>query len=397
MDRRANLSTKVRRCGAGDAPRDVQLVERAQRLATLLSGHATSDAVQSGYLLLNPQVFSRRVAVDVSQLNKLPDCEGPVVAVQESAGRRLAVVDVPGVGFAWIGAGSASPPKPKKPPRPLAAGNVLENEHMKVSINSATGAIQSIHDYVQRYNRLSAQLAFRVPGPKPRPGDVWQDPEEQAIYSVMAADSVEVTQTGPALGEITARGRLLDQEGRRLAGFVERFQLLRGSRVLWWDVDMEIDETPQDDPWESYYAARFAWRDDFAELWHDVGLSSQSSDARRVEAPHLVELRTDKLRTALLTGGLCFHRRSGERMLDTLLVVQGETRRRFRLGIGIDAPHPIQPALELTGDVVVARTRRGRRASASRIGCSTLTPRTSLRRTGRRCVQRAAWWVFARG
>jgi hypothetical protein len=51
-------------------------------------------------------------------------------------------------------------------------------------------------------------------------------------------------------------------------------------------------------------------------------------------------------------------------MLDSLLVVQGETRRSFRLGIAIDAPHPIQPALELLADVVVA-PRAARPAGAS--------------------------------
>jgi len=331
-----------------------QPIEAAQRLAALLTKPQAGDTAPTGYLLVNPHSFARRVAVDVSALARLPDCEGPVLSVQESGGHKAAVVDVPGMAFAWIGSGSRSTPKPKKPPRPLAAGNVLENEHMKVSLNSESGAIQSIHDNVQRYNRLSAQLALRQPGPKPRPGDVWRDPDETATYSVMAADGIEVTQAGPSLGEIVSRGRLLDQQGQRLAGFTQRFRLVRGSRVLEWDVELDIERSPQGDPWESYYAARLAWRDDFAELWHDVGMTSQQSEARRIEAPHFVELRTDKIRTAILVGGSCFHRRSGERMLDSLLVVQGETRRYFRLGISVDALHPIQAALDLLGGVVVA-------------------------------------------
>ena len=53
-------------------------------------------------------------------------------------------------------------------------------------------------------------------------------------------------------------------------------------------------------------------------------------------------------RTAILPGGLPFHRRVSTRMLDVLLAVRGETRRRFRLGIGIDLPSAAQGALALT-------------------------------------------------
>jgi alpha-mannosidase len=52
------------------------------------------------------------------------------------------------------------------------------------------------------------------------------------------------------------------------------------------------------------------------------------------------------VRTTLLTGGLPFHRRLGVRKLDTLLSVRGETARSFRLGIGIDLPHPVAAALD---------------------------------------------------
>ena len=41
-------------------------------------------------------------------------------------------------------------------------------------------------------------------------------------------------------------------------------------------------------------------------------------------------------RTAILAAGLPYHRRRGLRKLDSLLMVRGETARRFRLGIAID-------------------------------------------------------------
>jgi len=52
-------------------------------------------------------------------------------------------------------------------------------------------------------------------------------------------------------------------------------------------------------------------------------------------------------KTALLTGGLPYHLRVGARMLDTLLAIRGETVKSFRIGIGIDVPHPWMAALDL--------------------------------------------------
>jgi hypothetical protein len=40
-------------------------------------------------------------------------------------------------------------------------------------------------------------------------------------------------------------------------------------------------------------------------------------------------------------------------MLDTLLIVRGETASRFSLGIGIDVAHPIQEAMALMADTLV--------------------------------------------
>ena len=57
----------------------------------------------------------------------------------------------------------------------------------------------------------------------------------------------------------------LDADGRRLAGFRQTTRAWAGSRVL--DIEIEFDqlEEPRADPWNSYYAARFAWPDQTAE------------------------------------------------------------------------------------------------------------------------------------
>jgi alpha-mannosidase len=126
-----------------------------------------------------------------------------------------------------------------------------------------------------------------------------------------------------------------------------------GSRVIDLDIELSIEQQPGDDPWESYYAARFAWADWTAELGRSVHLTRQPTTASHLEAPLFLEIKGDHERTAILTGGNPYHRRRGDRKLDTILVARGETARRFRLGIGIDLPHPLCEAIGLLSPLPV--------------------------------------------
>jgi len=301
-----------------------------------------------GYLVVNTLSFPRRVGLEVDQLDTLPRLDDSVRAVQETGGKRWALVEVPPMGFAWVSGGPASTAKPKgKAPPPMADGTTLRNERVEVLIHPETGGIRAIHVPDYRGNRLSQQLAFRLPTPRPQPGEIWRDADEEARYTNMVAEGIEITSAGPALGEIVSRGRLVDEEGNRLAGFTQRVQLWRESQVVLLDVELDVAEEPRADPWNSYYAARFAWSDPGAEVWRSVSSSGQRSEGKRLEAPQFIEVREEQARTAILSGGLPYHRRMGMRMLDTLLVVRGERARKFRLGIGVDLAHPLHAAMEL--------------------------------------------------
>lgn len=317
-----------------------------------------------GYLLVNPCSFVRRLGVELPELNALPTVERPVYAAARTETSKFAVVDVPPMGFAWLTAGETSSRKRRKPPKPLAEDRtkkegilVLHNEIFEAVIDPTIGTLRALYEYSSRGNRISQQLALRTPGKPGGSGSHWDDPDDLAVYSVMKADEVTVTLATPAVGEIVARGQLLDREGKRLAGFCQKYQLWRGSRVLRIEVELDPDEEPRADPWNSYYAARFAWGDEMADLWRTVNEARQPVGGKRFEAPHYVEIEGDKTRTSILTGGLPFHRRQGGDMLDSLLVVRGEQARKFQLGIGIDLTHPMQEALGvLTPPMVVKKT-----------------------------------------
>jgi len=347
-----------------------QLLQLARRLARRVSAGGPS-----GVLVINPWSFARRTVVDLDGLSHLPEPSPPVRLAAVCGQRRRAVVDVPPMGFAWIGPGrpAAERPEPPRPTRrkkkareelPLAEPFRLRNEFFEAVINPVTGAVQAIYDYRTRGSRLTQQIAFRFrPGsPESRLGDV---ADEEHQYTVMAADRVEVTAVDQLHGEIVSEGRLMDRRGQRVAGFRQTARAVRGSRVLELGIQLQPDCPPGPDPWASYYAVRFAWADAAADLYRGVNQTAQPTEAARPESPYFVEIRTEKTRTAILCGGLPYHRRIGLRKLDTLLVVSGETCHSFRVGIGIDVPCPLAAALDfLAPPVVVPGARAPRSPSA---------------------------------
>ena len=298
-----------------------------------------SGEKEAGYLIANPHSFIRRMCVAVPELDPLPSVEKPVYAVGESHGQKHIVVDVPPMGFAWVTGGDGGVGKNQKP---LVDEEqmLLRNEFFEIRLDETTGALRSLHDYNNRGNRLSQQLAMRMPSR--RTGD-----EGDTGYSVMVADSINITLSDAAVGELTSRGRLVDREGQELAGFVQRYRAVRGSRVLQIEIELDPKLEPRADAWNSYYACRFAWADESANFCRTSGGVSEPTDIKRLEAPYYVEIDLPKQRTSILTGGLPYHRRIGLRMLDTLLIARGEQARSFRLGVGVDVTHPLQEALSL--------------------------------------------------
>ena len=257
-------------------------------------------------------------------------------------------VDVPAMGFAWVDPDRPQPPgsvgrkrwfgkRNRQEPPPLAEDNVLRNEFFEVQFDRHTGAIQTVSDYTSRDPRLAQQIAMRLPH--------GGDPDVDTNYSIMAADELVISSAGPVLGEIVGRGRLLDREGRRVADFRQTTRARHGSRVIEIQIELDIERLPDANPWDSYYAARFAWKNEAAQLCRSVNLASVPTELTRIESPHFLDICRNKQHTSLLLGGLPYHRRIGPRKLDTLLVTHGETARVFRLGIGIDVPHPVSAAL----------------------------------------------------
>ncbi|MEX0978184.1 MAG: hypothetical protein WDZ48_05005, partial [Pirellulales bacterium] len=316
---------------AFEPKRDEPAPDALAGLAALLPRQDTAASRRA--LIFNPACFPRRIGVELPRWEHAPAIDPVVVAGGTSGERTFAVVDVPAVGFVWIEPAQASQANARE--KPLAAENTLGNEFFEAKISRATGGIQSLYNYSQRGNQLSQQIAFRTSG------------SGEAAYTAMRATSVEVTASCPAYGEITSTGALVDAAGRQMATFRQTTGVWAGSRVIQVTMELSDVEEPRPDPWNSYYAARFAWPDENIQLWRGVSLARQKTQAGRIEAPEFIDLDNGAGTLSILTGGLPYHRRSDPRMLDSLLVVRGETARRFEMGIGVDLSHPAAAALEL--------------------------------------------------
>jgi hypothetical protein len=175
----------------------------------------------------------------------------------------------------------------------------------------------------------------------------------------MRAKEIKITSNGPALGEIVSVGELVDEHDRGLAHFRQRFRAWLGRPVLELRIELFPEHAPKGYPWHAYYGARFAWRDERTTLLRGVNGTSYVTTHTRPETPDFLELRSGRQSTVLFPCGLPFHQRHGARMLDMILIPEGEKDQVFDMGLGLDREYPMQTALGFVTPVPVVRVAKG--------------------------------------
>ncbi len=269
------------------------------------------------------------VVVDLPGLKHLLPLTDPVKACQIDGGSGRAVVELPALGFAWLPREGVPGTTALSARMKLADKNGVRNEFLDAEVDPTTGGLRSLRDARLRVGRIGQRLTFN-PGCK-----------------VVCTD-VRVTSTGPALGEVVTEGKIVDPHDQVLATFRQRFQAWVGRPML--DLRLEINpvKPPEGYPWHAYYGCRFAWADEKAPLVRGCnGVGYQTSHSRP-ETPDYLELRSGPGQNVVIfPGGLPFHQRQGARMLDVILLPEGETCRTFDLGLALDRPAPLQTALGL--------------------------------------------------
>jgi hypothetical protein len=318
------------------APRFAPDESWAKKLADRLQARSADN--QPGFMLLNPCAFTRRVAIELDGVAGPVPVEGPLKAAQFDADKTRVVAEVPPLGFAWIPSrGTGAAPKPRIR---MADGNTVRNEFFEAEIDPATGGLKAFRDTKTRVPRIGMQLVYN-------PG------------SRTEGTSVKVTHNGAALGEIISEGLIFNEQNEELANFRLRLRAWLTRPVLDVRIEIEPRHLPTGYPWHSYYGARFAWRDDRTALLRGVnGLAMQTTHSRPV-SPDFVEIKLGKPGTTILTGGLPFHQKQGPRMLDVILVPEGEQAKTFDLGLALDRDYPMQAAVGMISPLAVVPTMKG--------------------------------------
>ncbi len=313
---------------------------------------------ERGLLVVNPHSFERKIPVEWPAEAPIPAADEPVSARQFDDDRRCVIVDVPACGFAWAPFRAADAERPSIGKTPLAEDLLLRNDFFQVSLSDVTGGIGQIRSYRGGGNRISQQIAYRFARERTiRIGEGEEAEEYRSYYSEMRMEKSRVLSAGPALGEVETTGAILDEEKKRvLADFRQVTRVWRGRPIIEIDIELDVKHFPDGDPWTNYFAARFAWKDSTLALSRSLHHGAHGVGGERIEAPQFVELADDQSRTTILPLGLPFHRKTGPRMLDTLLITAGETRRKFSVAIAVDVPYPIQAALDAAAPPIAIPT-----------------------------------------
>ena len=153
---------------------------------------------------------------------------------------------------------------------------------------------------------------------------------------------------------------IVDQvKGEQLASYRQTVRVWRASPTIEIEIELIEVKVPDGDPWNNYFASRFAWNDSTAAVTRSIYHSAQSFSGERFETSDYVEIASEDERLTIVPHGLPFHRKTGDRMIDSLLVVSGEDQRQFRFTIAIDAPYPLEAAWNALTPVTVVPTESG--------------------------------------
>ncbi len=327
-----------------------QAVEQQLELASRNFAEIVSrgGAEKGGYLILNPLSHARLAVIEFShrevQGKKLMPrpCEA-VKHLQLNSESSLAVVELPACGFVALEQMPVEQYRAARIKAPMAGEWFLQNEFFHVQIDPESGGIQRLRVHGSTENLLSQRLVFRLDGSGgtvPRNAPTWGQGTAEPSYTKMVADTIQLTRAGSAQGRIQVHGRLLSPDQQRtVAKFKQTFTATRGVRTLGVEVEISPQTLPTHLADRSYYAMRFAWAASAAKVRGTLQQSQFMAGERRIESTGPIEIDDGDHRVTLVPHFLPFHQRTAHRMLDSLLIVQGESSRRFRYEIAVDSPH----------------------------------------------------------
>ena len=325
---------------------DEQIDTLRDRLVADMAGNAIDDA--DSIMVLNTTHFARTQKI-VSE-GDLPN-SGAVETIYLRASQNNEttwIVNCPSLGHATLSAKTRS--KKSKPVVPVVDGYRMQNEHFRIAIDPETGGMRSLNLYSRRANMMTQRLAMRRFS-----GHAAID---TGSYSDMVATNVSVVADTPLSGLATATGNLIIS-GEKVGEFQQQIQVTRGSKLVRFEVEFEgLNELGSGDAWGNYVCNRFAWLDEAAKLTRGLhGVRCEITE-QKICATNFIEIAEPDYQMTLLTGGLPYHQRIGRRLLDTLLVVPNESRRKFQFALSVNNPYAQQAATNWVGEPITLANKR---------------------------------------
>ena len=324
--------------------------------ADLAAALSRGGGGEPGVYVLNTLPVARVVGLTVGEQRDgitvpKPPADHPAVRQVQGGSRAAFTLELPPGGFVWLPR-KAKVAKPTKRPAATAEPGVVRNEFFEVYLSEETGGVRFAKTYGRAPKRIGQQLAVRFAAPRTRRRGGEAEPTR---HSLMRRRDWAVSSDGPAFGEVTAAGDLLDPHGGDvLATFRQTVRMWRGRRTA----ELTCEVTPSlawgagTAPAAEFLGVRWAWDAETATLSRSLNGTRQAAGPDRFEAPHFFELATPAgggdLRTAVLTGGACHHRRDGRRFCETPLLtptqLAGGQPCTWRFGLTLDDPHPMRAA-----------------------------------------------------
>ncbi|GAA5510393.1 hypothetical protein [Novipirellula caenicola] len=312
-----------------------------------LSSHA------GNVCLINPTPCPVRHTVAI---NGTPIKEDHIYAATGSGKQSMVTVDVPAFGFSVArndaGGGSRGRSIGQRlrdvvsgTGKLCAVDGMLQNAFIEVAIDPQTGGVKGGYSGQSRGNRFSMRLVG-VEGTSKK--------KSSENETQMICDQMKTIVAKAERGVIRTTGYLANANGAKIGAFELDYQVTRGNRML--DVQGKIDVLGklEGNPWNQYIAARCAVANEAVSYRMILRDKMHRTSSRRIVAPLGVLMDESDRQTLVASAGLAYHRRVGDRFLDTLLQVQGETQRQFTLHYGFDLPSPVLAARSVASEPLQA-------------------------------------------
>lgn len=363
VDTARMLSEKDSSLNSASTAIDAQLSSVADVLISALRSRIPQQPAEiRGLFVANTIPFGRVVDLAWPESWQRPAASNSIELAERIGNRERLLVKLPPGGFAWlVESRSGQPPQsilePTHREPPLAESLTLRNRHFEVTLSDRSGGIAAVTYHQQRGNRLSQHACFRYERDQTLPDDGSGEIRKSA-YSTTHLTEHRVLHAGTVFASIETTAELRSPvDGSTLAIVRQITSIDRAQPRIHVTLTFDrLDTRVKGNPWLTYFGCRFAWDNEAASVTRSVMGHAAGFRAERFESPDYVEISDPDHRVIIATHGRPYHRRSGPRMFDSLLIVESEPSREFQFTIDFDQSFPLRTAVDAMTPAIVTQT-----------------------------------------